>query len=371
MARRLKYITIILVSLSIICMSLVSFRTNRVLAGSGLDIRVLIKSIHAEQDTKSIYFTVKGNYKLNENESVTLTKGARYRAKVNGANVELSLSEQVIYTAPKITFVRLDQQEDEYLGLDIENPEYGKHNYLGKMEFSVSNGNLRLINTLDFELYLCGVVPYELGEGYPLETLKAQAISARSYAYNIVFRSRGTGLWDIVDTTENQVYMGYDPTKVNSIKAVRETEGIYVTYNDMVCQTFYSSSNGGQTKNGWSSVIPYCTIKDDPYDLNNPSSGKYSVILPTEISRTDPNMMLDARIESVLNNDLRNAVNPAQNVRITGIKSMSYEGADLKYPAPSREYANVFVRLSYVNEAEYTKGTIINGSGGTVNATGL
>ena len=128
--------------------------------------------------------------------------------------------------------------------------------------------------TLSVEDYLLGVVPYEMSESFPLEALKAQAVCARTYALSRVSREKA---WDVVDTTNDQVYRGTVSSKPNSARAVRETAGIVITSNGALANCYYSASNGGQTElpshvwSGNESSTCY-QMTDDPYDLENPES---------------------------------------------------------------------------------------------------
>ena len=79
--------------------------------------------------------------------------------------------------------------------------------YLGEIEISASKGNnVRAINIIDIEDYIKGVVPNEMPVYFGLEALKAQAISARGYAYrDATYKTTG---YDVCDTTGSQVYYG-------------------------------------------------------------------------------------------------------------------------------------------------------------------
>ncbi len=152
----------------------------------------------------------------------------------------------------------------------------GNKYYLGDMEVRISNGTIELINHVHIETYLYGVVPYEMSDSWPLEALKAQAVAARTYA---IRNKKTTGYYDIVDTTLDQVYNGYNSTNKNSIKAVNETFGKVLKYGSKYADTFYSASNGGKieaAENLWGGKVPYSVVKDDPYDINNPNNSHRS-----------------------------------------------------------------------------------------------
>lgn len=109
----------------------------------------------------------------------------------------------------------------------------------------MENGTLVPILSLSVEDYLLGVVPYEMSDSFPLEALKAQAVCARTYALSHLNASRA---YDVVDTTNDQVFKGVDSSTKNAARAVQETAGIVGMYNGKLAECFYSASNGGQTE---------------------------------------------------------------------------------------------------------------------------
>ena len=146
--------------------------------------------------------------------------------------------------------------------------------YPGSLTLTVENGTLVPILSLSVEDYLLGVVPYEMSDSFPLEALKAQAVCARTYALSHLNASRA---YDVVDTTNDQVFKGVDSSTKNAARAVQETAGIVGMYNGKLAECFYSASNGGQTElveNVWSGRgdYGYYAMVDDPYDLENPQS---------------------------------------------------------------------------------------------------
>ena len=148
----------------------------------------------------------------------------------------------------------------------------------------VNGGNLTVVNIVDMEDYLIGVVPYEMSDSWPLEALKAQAVCARSYAYNSL-NHHSSYHFDICNGTDCQVYYGYgggSTYNANAARAVEETAGVYAKYNGKVIETFYSASHGGASEsvyNVWGSSLstyPYlCGVKD-PYEADTASMNPYS-----------------------------------------------------------------------------------------------
>lgn len=129
----------------------------------------------------------------------------------------------------------------------------GTPSYRGKLEISVSKKGLILINEVLLEEYLYSVVPSEMPASYPEEALAAQAVCARTYAYQYLL---SPGLGDlgahVDDSTTYQVYNNI-AENVSSTKAVKETSGnILVHENEPVSTYYYSTSCGyGADEHVW------------------------------------------------------------------------------------------------------------------------
>lgn len=135
--------------------------------------------------------------------------------------------------------------------------------YRGSFSLKPNGSQVELINILDMEDYLKGVVPSEMPASWHKEALKAQAIAARSYAANMM---------SLTSTAASQVYRGYSAEDPRSNAAVEETAGLVAKYNGKVIQTFFHSTSGGRTANVgdvWNSnqsSFPYLVSVEDPYE---------------------------------------------------------------------------------------------------------
>ncbi|HOQ16068.1 MAG TPA: SpoIID/LytB domain-containing protein [Defluviitaleaceae bacterium] len=147
----------------------------------------------------------------------------------------------------------------------------GERQYRGKMEFGRYDGKgITAVNVLPFEEYLYGVVPAEMPASWDIEALKAQAIVARNYAINCMGKHSASG-YDLCDGEHCQVYKGYTTETERSNRAVDETEGELLYYNNELVSTFYFSSSGGYTENSedvWVTALPFLRAVEDYYELN-------------------------------------------------------------------------------------------------------
>jgi stage II sporulation protein D len=123
--------------------------------------------------------------------------------------------------------------------------------YRGYLEVRAAEAGLTVINVLDIEDYLRGVVPNELSPtAFPaLEGLKAQAVAARTYVLRNrgQFASRG---YDICATPTCQVYGGRSTENPLSDRAVEETRGTVAYHRGSLINALYTSTCGGHTETG-------------------------------------------------------------------------------------------------------------------------
>ena len=120
--------------------------------------------------------------------------------------------------------------------------------YRGNFEIIPKNASsFYLVNVLDLQSYLKGVVPNEMPVRFGLEALKAQAVAARNYV--LMPRTRYYREFDVDDSVSSQVYFGASTESELSNRAVNETEGLVALYNWDLILAQYSSTAGGYTEN--------------------------------------------------------------------------------------------------------------------------
>jgi stage II sporulation protein D len=129
----------------------------------------------------------------------------------------------------------------------------GNRLYRGVAEVRIGAGGsaIAAINELPLEQYLWGVVPRELGPvAFPeLEALKAQAVAARTYAIANFTKRQADG-YNLLATTADQVYGGFQDEHPLSSRAVDETKGIIATADGVQpIEALYFSTSGGWTAN--------------------------------------------------------------------------------------------------------------------------
>jgi peptidoglycan hydrolase-like amidase len=134
--------------------------------------------------------------------------------------------------------------------------------YRGAMEISrgasTAADRVNLMNILEVEQYVRGVVANESIASFHMEALKAQATAARGYAIANVGNYIARGYpFDIVDSSSSQVYRGVISEHARAVQATEETRGIVASYNGRIISALYSSSFGGYSdSNHWIFNVP-------------------------------------------------------------------------------------------------------------------
>lgn len=206
--------------------------------------------------------------------------------------------------------------------------------YLGDLSVDIADGKMRPVLTIHVEDYLLGVVPYEMGNDFPLEALKAQAVAARTYALR---NQNSASFYDVYDNTNDQVFRGYTTGNANAEQAVLETAGVCGFYQNMLAQCFYSASNGGQTElvqTVWPGreELPYYAFGDDPYDVENAASTVRSLTLLKKYQKEDAPYALRKLIAERYAEELERAGYDAsaESIRVDQVKSVSVDSPNMK-----------------------------------------
>lgn len=136
-----------------------------------------------------------------------------------------------------------------------------------------------LINRLDVEHYLKGVVPSEMPVGFGLEALKSQSVAARNYS--LACKNNNGRYYDVVDSVASQVYHGYNRESAIANKAIEETHGIVALYNDEMILAVFSSTAGGYTES-------YSNTFSEPKTRAFPAPEKKYLIAKPDLPKFKP-----------------------------------------------------------------------------------
>lgn len=129
-----------------------------------------------------------------------------------------------------------------------------------------------VINEVDLEEYVKGVVPAEVSSAWHPEMLKVQAVAARTYALyqHMLSASRD---YDVVAGIQDQVYRGRQGIDARVEQAVESTRGLVVTHQGAPIYAAFSSTAAGLTEDAvivWSKDLPYLKGVECPFDVESP-----------------------------------------------------------------------------------------------------
>ena len=146
--------------------------------------------------------------------------------------------------------------------------------YRGLAELSSADKGILVVNQLALEDYLVGLINCEISSSWPIESVKAQAVIARTYALNRK-AARADALYHLESSVIDQVYDGCLIEDNRARRAVSETEHEVLVYDGAIIQAFYHSSCGGKTEaseNVWGASLPYLKGVDCQYCLTSSSA---------------------------------------------------------------------------------------------------
>lgn len=231
------------------------------------DISVSLKNYATSSNTQT--FMTNGDYRESITGSV-IPAGSTVIGEATSLGVSLIVNGGLIGISDSPTLTPVDQKGSI---------TYSNHMYRGTIRLTPEANVLRLVNTIDLETYVKGVVPYEMSDSWGSSAnggknaLKAQAVAARTYALR---QSKGGKV--INDTVSYQVYGGYSDKYTSSNAAVDETSGEVLKSGKDYADALFSSSNGGyvySNTNIWNTTrLPYLVYKSDPYDTRSGATNK-------------------------------------------------------------------------------------------------
>ena len=139
--------------------------------------------------------------------------------------------------------------------------------FRGGISFNATGADrMTVINFVELEHYLYGVLHSEMSQGNPLEALKAQAVASRSFAVAGMGRHSSEG-FDFCATTHCQVYRGFENEFPNTNQAVDATRGLVITHDGIPVTAHFFANSGGHTQSSvdvWGGTAPHLVgVRDD------------------------------------------------------------------------------------------------------------
>jgi len=247
-------------------------RTIRVNLYSDLSVKTAILKV--EKGSYGLFQSGTEVIDIDHRSLVTISiLSGKLVVKANGTAREIQGPFEIRKKLPNSGFrVRVD--DDERL-------------YRGSLKVQVLKGKLYLINVVEMDDYVAGVVESEGGHSISGEYLKAQVVVARTYAFKHLYTYDALG-YDLNDGIDHQAYksMAYSANAYEVYKAVFITKGeVLVDKEDKFIVAAYHSNSGGYTVNSedvWSSALPYLKAVEDSFSV-----GMNHYSWTTEIDRAE------------------------------------------------------------------------------------
>lgn len=161
---------------------------------------------------------------------------------------------------------------------------WGGARYRGALRLLARGDVLVVLNVVELESYLRGVVPAEMQANWPLEALRAQAVAARTYT---LVNLDPSGAYDVCATSDCQVYRGMSVEHARTDQAVAETAGQVLTYQGTFARTYYHADSGGVIASSaevWGMSIPYLSAFRD-VGTSGPHSAWEARLDPVVVAR--------------------------------------------------------------------------------------
>ncbi len=243
-----------LITILFICV----FQSQSVFASKEPRIRVLISK--------------NNNLRIRSDRSIPLIiEGGFFSSKkIKGLTLKNEKNRKILYfdKNKQKKYDLKNNQQFQIRSFDGRGVWVGQKRFSGKLNLFVLDSEILVVNVLGIEKYLSSVVGSEMPAQWPIEALKAQAIASRTYA----LKQKGNNLFDIDSTQKNQVYNGLESRTYKTIRAVKSTRSLVLTYKNKLINALFHSSSGGMTENSqdvWKNKYPYLSSVKD-FDKNNP-----------------------------------------------------------------------------------------------------
>jgi len=216
------------------------------------------------RDAESLSLKIKGDYSIRDPGSEKdIYRNKDLYATVTAAGAKILMGEQA-FDKDRLLIVPADED-----AVTIDGRRF-RGNIL---VIKGNSGVLSLINYIDLEDYVQGVLYHEVSHYWPDEVLKAQAIICRTYALYQMKQNQSKD-FDVTRDIYSQVYGGRTSERYRLNRAVRSTAGRVLNYQGQLLPAFYHASCGGYTEDAvlvWKLDLaplkgvpcPFC--KDSPH----------------------------------------------------------------------------------------------------------
>ncbi len=198
-------------------------------------------------------FSVRGKYKVLDLASGTVLEEGRSSRQFQIASRPDGIQIDAKKHLPRR--IRLSASKD----ITLYHREDKARRYRGTLDIiQKSDKKLLVINTVELEQYIRGVLYHEVSHRWPMEAMKAQAVAARTYALYQMKKNKADE-YDVTGDIYSQVYGGKNAERFRTNIAVKRTLGEILVYNNKILPAYFHASCGGHTENAkniWGENLP-------------------------------------------------------------------------------------------------------------------
>lgn len=229
--------------------------------------------VFSDQNISKMRFTVEfGQYRLldgNQRSIIDLPTATDVEFTVRDGKIDVVSNGKKVGTYPNLIMEGVGLKA--IMGLQPIGKNIPKRYYDDHLDVSVEKGSLFLINHVNLENYVAGVVQSEVrGISDQTDFFKVQAIISRTYAMNNLLRHKSEG-YDLCDGVHCQVYHSRNNTPIILTATVQSAGLVIVDEQDnLITASFYSNS-GGQTANSedvWTAPVSYLRSVPDTFSMS-------------------------------------------------------------------------------------------------------
>ena len=243
------------------------------LACIGVSQNINIRIYSQNKIETFVFYAKSGKYDFVANNKLLCSIDEGQSATISRKNHKIYITTKAgVQTADTLLLIRGNTQENIFQTRFHSNTPKARE-YDNDLYVKTSKNSLILINDVNFEKYIAGVVESEGGAKANIAYYKAQAILCRTYAAKFYKRHLKSG-YNLCDDVHCQAYLGRCRYSKAIEEATKVTKGLVLVdeNQNLIEATFYSNS-GGETSNSelvWDKPIPYLRGKEDPFSVGQP-----------------------------------------------------------------------------------------------------
>jgi stage II sporulation protein D len=248
--------------------------------------------------------------------------------------------------------------------------------YRGALELKLLDNRIWVLNVLNMDGYVKGVVPCEIGRVPEdlYEVAKAQAVAARTYAYAHLDQHQDLG-FDLYSSVQDQVYKGVGCETELTNRAVDATAREILTSQGQPVEAKYHSTCGGHTadfNDAWpGKAPPYLRSVRCPYCEASPhynwektyTKGAFFTHLRTGLGKIGNPLPPDVRIKNIKLVRNRKSKRIVRLVILTDTKGVEVPGYQVRTVLGSPSDPGGLLRSNYFTLESDRDSIILKGKG--------